>query len=361
MKEIIAVLVFCIVLFIYLHVYFHLKLCDDLEIYEIACPSKEKLEEVCDIRQPVATYFANTSLMETCNFNNVKVNYGAFDVRIRNIKEYDDETELYVPLAISDVVELFKKDKESMYVSERNTDFLEETGLIKYFQHNDMFLRPHMVSSCTYDLMFASLNTETPLRYEINYRNYFFVTHGKVKIRLLPPKSTKYLYPINDYENFEFISPVNPWNVQQQYKADFNKLRSIDVTLVPGQLIHIPAYWWYSIKFVKSNATICVFKYKTYMSTLSISNHLFMRVLQRQNTKRVIAKRVIAKNEKNSNEMVESAKIDEIDNATDGISENITDGISENITDGITNNINKKTCIYDDINDDDDDDNNYNS
>ena len=352
MKEIIAVLVFCIVLFIYLHVYFHLKLCDDLEIYEIACPSKEKLEEVCDIRQPVVTYFANNSLMETCNFNNVKVNYGAFDIRIRNIKEYDDETEIYVPLAISDVVELFKKDKESMYVSERNTDFLEETGLIKYFQHNDMFLRPPMVSSCTYDLMFASLNTETPLRYEINYRNYFFVTHGKVIVRLFPPKSIKYLYPINDYENFEFISPVNPWNVQEQYKADYNKLRSIDVTLVPGQLIHIPAYWWYSIKFVKSNTTICVFKYKTYMSTLSISNHLFMRILQRQNTKRVIAKRVIAKNEKNSNEVVDSAKINENDNAKDSIAENTKDIITENITDGNTDNI-----IYDDVDGDDNDDN----
>jgi hypothetical protein len=140
--------------------------------------------------------------------------------------------------------------------------------------------------------MFASLNTESPLRYEINYRNYFFVTHGKVIVRLFPPKSTKYLYAINDYENFEFISPVNPWNVQEQYKADFNKLRSIDVTLMPGQLVHIPAYWWYSIKFVKSNTSLCVFKYKTYMNTLSISNHLVMSLLQRQNTKRVIAKKM---------------------------------------------------------------------
>ena len=342
MKEIIAVVVFCLVLFIYLHVYFHLKKCDDLEIYEIAQPSKDKLEEVCDIRQPVVTYFANNSLMETCNFNNVKINYGAFDVRIRNIKEYDDETELYVPLAISDVVELFKKDKESKYISERNADLLEETGLLKYFQHNDMFLRPPMVSSCIYDLMFASLNAETPLRYDVNYRNYFFVTHGKVIIRLLPPKSTKYLYPINDYDNFEFISPVNPWNVQQQYKADFNKLRSIDVTLMPGQIVHIPAYWWYSIKFVKSNTTICVFKYKTYMSTLSISNHLFMRILQRQNTKRVIAKRVVVKDNKNdektndvtlsnANKVNNIDNIDNVDNVDDNKSNKVADIIQDSM------------------------------
>ena len=55
MKEILAVVVFCVILFIYLHVHFHLKKVDDLEIYELCQPSKEKLEEVCDFRQPVVT------------------------------------------------------------------------------------------------------------------------------------------------------------------------------------------------------------------------------------------------------------------------------------------------------------------
>jgi hypothetical protein len=301
MKEIIAIIVFCLVLFIYLHVCFHLKRVDDLEIYEILQPSKEKLEEVCDLRQPVVTDFANEKLMSVCNFNTVKTNYGGFDIKIRNIKEYDDETELYVPLAINESVELFKKDKDSSYISERNNDFLEESGLITYYQNNDMFLRPSMVSSCSYDLLFASLNAESPLRYDINYRNYMMVTHGKVVIRLLAPKATKYLYPVNDYENFEFISPVNPWNVQEKYRADFDKVRSIDVTLLPGQMIYIPAYWWYSIKFVKSNTTVCAFKYNTYMSALSISNHIIMRMLQRQNTKRVIASHLnVKKNEDDS-------------------------------------------------------------
>jgi hypothetical protein len=158
-----------------------------------------------------------------------------------------------------------------------------------------------MVSSCNYDILFGSLNVETPLRYDVNYRNYFVVTHGKAIVRLLVPKSKKYLYATNDYDNFEFISPVNPWNVQDEYRADFNKLRTIDVTLMSGQMIHIPAYWWYSIKFVKSNTTICVFKYKTYMNTLAISNHLAMRLLQGQNTKRVVASKMnIVENKKNN-------------------------------------------------------------
>ena len=317
-----------------MHVCFHLKKVDDLEIYEICQPSKDKLEEVCDLRQPVVTEFINDNLTNSCNFNNIKTNYGAHDIKIRNIKEYDDETELYVPLAINESVELFKKDKDAKYISEHNSDFLEESGLIKYYRNGDMFLRPSMVSSCSYDILFASLNAETPLRYDLNYRNYFIVTHGKVIIRLLPPKSTKYLYTVNDYDNFEFISPVNVWNVQAQYRADFDKLRTVDVTLIPGQMIHIPAYWWYSIKFVKSNTSLCVFKYKTYMNMLSISNHLVMSLLQRQNTKRVIAKKMKIMEKVETMETMETSETQ----AHNSVTENSSIDVSIDIVDDRANN-----------------------
>ena len=53
MKIIIGFVIFFLVLFIYLHVLFHLKTSNDLEIYELDEISKEKLEEICDLRQPV--------------------------------------------------------------------------------------------------------------------------------------------------------------------------------------------------------------------------------------------------------------------------------------------------------------------
>ena len=43
MKSLFTVLIFCIVLFIYIHITFHLKVSDDLEVYEIDQPSKDKL------------------------------------------------------------------------------------------------------------------------------------------------------------------------------------------------------------------------------------------------------------------------------------------------------------------------------
>lgn len=102
MEIIVNILIFCIVLFLYLHIYFHLKTSDDLEIYEIDQPSKVKLEEICDLRQPVIFDFANERLLESCKRHMILDTYGAFDVKIRNVKnDISDEEELYVPISFT--------------------------------------------------------------------------------------------------------------------------------------------------------------------------------------------------------------------------------------------------------------------
>ena len=289
MRVILNLLIFCLVLFIYLHVYYHIKTSDDLEVYEIEQPSKDKLEEICDLRQPVIFDYPNERLLQSCKRNVIQDTYGAFDIKIRNVgKDIDDEEELYIPLTYTNALSAITEDKDGKYVLENNNDFLEETGMIKTFRYNDAFIRPYMVSNCIYDLTTASSNTRTPFRYDVNYRNYYLVTEGSAKIKLAPPKSGRYLYPQNDYENFEFRSPVNPWDVQQQYKPDFDKIKCLEVNLKEGQMIYIPAYWWNSIEY-SPETTICTFKYRTYMNVVAIMPKLIMRLLQSQNVKRKVA------------------------------------------------------------------------
>jgi hypothetical protein len=309
MKTLISILIFCIVLFIYLHINFHLRTSNDLEVYEIDQPSKEKLEEICDLRQPVIFDYNVDGLLNDCNIDNIEKNYGAFDIKVRNIKEYDDVSELYLPLTLNTGREIFRKDSEERYLSENNQEFLEETSLIKNMRYNDNFLRPYSVSNCSYDLLFSSNNTKTILKYELNYRNFFLVTQGSVKIKLISPKSSKYLYTIKDYDNFEFLSPVNPWDVQNQFKSDFDKLKTLEVTLNKGQIIFIPAYWWYSIWF-QENTSLVSFKYKTYMNNIAISNHLLVNMLQNQNVKREIAKKKNIEEENREENREETKKED---------------------------------------------------
>ena len=291
-KIIIGVFIFCLVLFIYLHIQFHLKTGEDLEMYEIDEPSKDKLEEICDLRQPVLFDFENQKLLETSNKTFISDNYNAFEIKIRQATDNETESELYIPLALHTAVKLFDEDKNSTYYSENNKDFLEETGVVKNFKYNDEFLRPYMVSNCNYDIMMGSNNTCTPFRYEINYRNFFLLTQGSAQIKLAPPHSTKYLYPIYDYENFEFKSPINPWKPQTKYIADFDKVKCLEFTLIPGKTLFIPAYWWYSIKFSSNKTSISCFHYRTYMNNIAITPYIALHALQIQNVKRNIVKKV---------------------------------------------------------------------
>jgi hypothetical protein len=291
MRIIIGFFIFCVVLFIYLHVQFHLKTGEDLEMYEVDQPSKDKLEEICDLRQPVIFDFDCQKIIETSNRTYIANNYNAFEVKIRNTKENDSSAELYMPLPVHAAIKLFDEDKSASYFTENNADFLDETGVAKNMKYNDEFLRPYMVSNCNYDILLGSTQTCTPFRYEINYRNYLVLTQGSAQIKLAPPHSTKYLYPAYDYENFEFRSPVNPWKPQPKFSADFDKIKCLEFTLQPGKTLYIPAYWWFSIKF-HDNTSISCFNYRTYMNNIAISPYIFLHALQIQNIKRNVVKKV---------------------------------------------------------------------
>ena len=290
MEIIIGFFIFCLVLFIYLHVQFHLKTSEDLEMYEVEQPSKDKLEEICDLRQPVIFDFDCQKIVESSNKSYISNNYNAFEIKIRNVKETDPNSELYIPLPLHAANKLFNEDNNSTYFSENNNEFLEETGVIKSLKYNDEFLRPYMVSNCNYDIMLGSANTCTPFRYEINYRNYYLLTEGSAQIKLAPPHSIRYFYPNYDYENFEFRSPVDPWSPQPKYIADFDKMKCLEFTLTPGKTLYIPAYWWYSIKFNK-NTSISCFNYRTYMNNIAVAPYIGMHALQIQNVKRNIVKK----------------------------------------------------------------------
>jgi hypothetical protein len=314
MKIILAFFIFCLVLFIYLHVQFHLKTSNDLEMYELDMASKEKLEEICDIRQPVLFDFENDKIRDVVNKEYILNNYQAFEIKIRNVRENNQNAELFVPLPFHAATKLFNEDKTASYFSENNAEFLQETGIIKNMRYNDEFLRPYMVSNCNYDVMLGAANVCTPFRYEINYRNFFLLTQGSAQIKLAAPQSVKYLYPNYDYENFEFRSPVDPWNPQAQFKADFDKIKCLEFTLLPGKTVFIPAFWWYSIKFNK-DACISCFKYRTYMNNLAALPYFGMHALQIQNVKRdvvpllhisTLQKEPLINNINNINNIIES-------------------------------------------------------
>lgn len=283
MKYLLEIGLFIIVLFLYLHIYYHLKVSNDLEVYSIQQPSKDKLEEVCNLRQPLYFEMENKEILNTCNLSYIDENYNPFDIKIRDNTSTNADN-LYLPMSLKEAIQLFKKDENGKYITEKNQDFLEETAMVKNYRYNDGFLRPPLVSNCKYDFITGSKMSFTPLRYHLNYRNFFYVTSGQIKVLLIPPKNSKYLYENKDYDNFEFRSPVNPWNVQSEYKKDFEKIKSLELTLEKNTILFIPPYWWYSIQYQEISSVSC-FYYRTYMNTLAISPEICMNLLQQTNVK----------------------------------------------------------------------------
>lgn len=290
MNIIIKILIFCIVLFLYLHIFFHIKTSDDLEIYEFSNVCKERLEEICDLRQPVIFDYDIQKLSDLF-LENISNNYSSFDIKLRNVlntfslEENENDSEIYLPISLSNGIKVLSEDDSNKYISEKNMDFLQETSLIKILQSNDSFLRPYMMSSFEYDIILGSSSSITPFRYLKNYRNYFIVLSGEIEVKLTPPKSCKYLYPQYDYDNFEFRSLINPWNVQDKYKNEFNKIKCLEMKINKGKILFVPAYWWYSLKFKDSNTVVLNLNYKTYMNIIAIFPSLFISFLQKQNIK----------------------------------------------------------------------------
>jgi len=264
--NLIMLVTICIVIVVYLHVVFQLKTSNDLEIYEIQMPDKAKLEEICNFKQPVIFEYQESTIMN-CTLTSMK-GYDAFDVRVY------DTSYVGVPLSLEKAIELFKAKKFATY---HNSDFLQETMMQRYYDTTDMALRPPLVSSMQYDILFGSPEYTTQLQYSNCCRNYFLVTQGTITVKLAPPRSAKFLNEIKNYELQKFYTEVNPW-VEPEKKVKF-----LEITVSVGSLLFIPAYWWYSIRLEK-DACVCIFHYKTIMNIIATLPEIGMGILQRQNT-----------------------------------------------------------------------------
>ena len=85
-----TILIFCSILFLYLHIVFHLKKSNDLDVYEIHLSSKEQLEQICNFKQPISFYFIPDKLPSVITRQALIQSYSTFDVNIRknsNIQE----------------------------------------------------------------------------------------------------------------------------------------------------------------------------------------------------------------------------------------------------------------------------------
>jgi hypothetical protein len=276
------VIIFIVTVVIYTHIIFQLKQSNDMDIYHINDYLQHNFNEICDHRQPVKFNVGSFEINEL-DIKHISDAHGIFPVNVRS-NDFTDEKMLYREIQIRQANEECNASKET-FICENNNSFMKESGLYNYLFEIEKHLKPPLTSNVSYDVMFGSENSTTPLRYELYYRTFLMCKSGKFRLKLTPPVNQRYLDTIKDYENFEFRSEYDPWvDKDGTMRPEF-----LDVTLSQGDSIYIPAYWWYSISYDEPETLIYKVSYTTYMNGLTIMPEIMLHYLQLMNIRYRIA------------------------------------------------------------------------
>ena len=247
---------------------FQLKKGDDLEIYETDFTNNKELNDSANLKQPFIFSFSNFDNM----LKDISLipDYGSFDVFVKDNRDYyADKPSNSIVLTLNAADSLMKTDPDEKYYSDGNQHFIEETGIQKYYNQFDKYLKPMFNVFSKYDVIFGSAGVTTPLIYHTYERRYLYLTSGKMQVKMTPWRSTKYMIVNKDYREYEFSSPQNVWKPQPPYTG-FQKMKFLDFTVHPGHILYVPPFWHYSIQFMKDeNNLVHVFNYGSVMNVLS--------------------------------------------------------------------------------------------
>jgi hypothetical protein len=278
MKLTINFLIFCVVLFVYIHVYNHIKTSSYLEVYEIENLSKDKFEDINNFKQPLL--LNNYTLLNNITVEYLTSNYPTFDLNL-----YNKQSDSFLKIKMEEFESIITSDDSNNYISYDNKEFLDETTLEKVLSSNDSFFRPYNICNKSYDIIMGRKNSVSKLKYSINSRNILYLSSGQIEVTLCPPKYYKNLHVKKNYELLDFYSAIDINNIQPIYKNDYHKVKFLRVLLNANQVLIIPPYWFYSIKFLEENTIVFFNSYRTFTSSLAIIPDLFIQMLQQNNLK----------------------------------------------------------------------------
>ena len=287
MNTFITIVVFIIILFLYFHLVAQFKKSEDLEIYEMDFLNNEHLQEICEIKQPVLFEFKQIiqDFFDSSIISNVNP---ATNVNIKDIK--DIHTGEHITLPFQSAERLMDTDSKSRFYSENNDELVEDISTTKLSVLNKYF-QPTFTVNTKYDIMFGSKNAYAPMRYHTNYRQFICVNSGKIHVKMTPWKSRKYLHPENDYDHYEFRSPIDVWNPQPKYLNEMEKIKFLEFDVNKGYVLYIPPYWFYSIKYSNEPDNVIIgITYNSAMNFVANVPNYTMYLLEQQNTKKKVVK-----------------------------------------------------------------------
>lgn len=281
-------LVFLVVIFLYLHITAHYRKGEDLELFETDFINPPKLQESCESRQPLMI-LGVPGIGKLPSRGDLLKGNEHYEGNIRDFSQWKEE--MVRPIAMETMVEntrpkhfemekilrALETDSHGNYVSEDNEGFLEEVGLWKLLQKwgDDRFCPTYQVQK-HYDFLMGSKGACTPLRYHTAYRKFLvsrgggnFEGDGNLVVRMTPWKSRKRMEWIRDDIGMETVSSMMAFGGRKDQQDEWSKLRFLEFIVPEGQVLSIPPYWWYSIRFPGPNVFAYSFTYWSVMNWLA--------------------------------------------------------------------------------------------
>jgi len=228
---------------------YQLKTRNEFELFEAEF-SKEKLEEMCSLKQPILFQYT-------------------FDINMNPYEKYD--VYVYDSEYKKKMMPLKKALRMKNHIGCDNHEFIKDT-ITDYPDE----LKPPLVAMIQYDYLFGS-EVYTRLQYKNYERNYFVVTNGSIKVKLAPPKQKKFLHEIKQYETQDYYSKINPWKDP--------KVHFLECTVSKGQMLYVPPYWWYSF-YLEKDTRVCIVHYRTVMNIVATLPDLVYGFMEKQNVTR---------------------------------------------------------------------------
>jgi|LauGreSuBDMM15SN_2_FD.fasta_scaffold03256_5 hypothetical protein len=254
-----SIILFIFMIFLYFHVQNQYKTSEFLEIYETDFMSNQELQNTLNLKQPVLF-----TLSDDYGILDKDIVHAHETIVIRDTRENIDSIVLNSESALG----LIQSDTNGHYFSDNNVFLTSHEYIQQKCQMLDPFLQPHYCVRTTYDVLFGSRKSYTPMVYHIHSQRFLVIQgnskNSGIRIKMCPWKNTPLLNPIQNYEQFEFYSRMNMFSSKDQYN-----FKILDFVVNPGYILFIPPYWWYSIQYLDTSTCVTSITYSTAMNCIS--------------------------------------------------------------------------------------------
>lgn len=240
MNILIYIFIFLLCIVLYIHIIYHLQTSSDDNVYEIDYTNKQNLEKVCNLRQPFSFKFPHKNNLSRENIlsKNEQINIIKTEEHNNNTKEDNNDTKIY---------------------SEYNNKLITNTDIIKEIQMYDNFICPEYTVKNTYDIILSDENFKTPMISNYNFRNYYIINEGTIKIRFVSPLYNEFITFDKDYELLQNVATINIWDETN------TNIKFTEITFNKGDIIYIPPQWWFSICIIEP-AIVSKYNYRSIMN-----------------------------------------------------------------------------------------------